>query len=283
MAKDFFLAEHDAAILHSCEETLGYRFTDQELLVRALTHASVSRTRLDSNERLEFLGDAILGTVVCERLYLDFPDEAEGELTRIKSAVVSRTTCERISIEIGLGQYLLLGRGVDSQGRVPGSILAAVFESLVGAIYLDGGFEAARKFVLQHVTTEIQHAAESRRGVNHKSLLQQLAQRTRSETPTYRVVDEQGPDHSKCFYVSAVIGSQEFPPAWGPSKKEAEQRAAANALAELNHDELPFPPPEESSDLPAATVETAENLPPISESDSTMIDACDEGEEFGRP
>ncbi|MEZ6056477.1 MAG: ribonuclease III [Planctomycetaceae bacterium] len=270
MGKDFYLAEHDAEILTACEQRLGYRFDNRDLLVQALTHASVARTRLESNERLEFLGDAILGTVVCERLYRDFPDEAEGELTRIKSAVVSRSTCERITIEIGLGQYLLLGRGVDSQGRLPGSILAAVFESLVGAIYLDGGFDVARDFVLQHITAEIQHAAESRRGVNYKSLLQQHAQRNWSETPTYRVVDEQGPDHSKCFFVAAVIGSHEYLPAWGPSKKEAEQRAAANALATIHGDDLPYPQPSNEA-------ESLDDLP----RESMIVEVIDEEDDFG--
>lgn len=228
-------------LLIDCETLLGYRFQNRELLVRALTHASIARTRLDSNERLEFLGDSILGAVVCEQLFNFYTEAAEGEMTRIKSVVVSRTTCAHMTRQLGLDRFLKLGRGVDSQGHVPGSILAAAFESIVGAIYIDGGFEPARTFILMHVADSIHKAAESETGVNFKSLLQQLAQRTLGDTPVYRVLDEQGPDHSKCFKVSSVIGTRIFPAAWGPSKKEAEQRAAANAMAEIQGEETPFP------------------------------------------
>jgi ribonuclease-3 len=231
-------------LLGECEETLEYRFQDRNLLVHALTHASIAKTRLESNERLEFLGDSILGTVVCEQLYRFYTEATEGELTRIKSVVVSRTTCAELTRRLGLDRFLLLGRGVDTQGRLPGSILAAVFESIVGAIYLDGGFDPARTFVLRHIAEPVQRAAGSETGVNFKSLLQQLAQRTLGDTPIYRVLDEQGPDHSKCFKVAAVVGSRSFASAWGPAKKEAEQRAAANAMAELQGEDLPYPPEE---------------------------------------
>jgi ribonuclease-3 len=233
------------ADLAECEELLEHHFRDRSLLLCALTHASVARTRLESNERLEFLGDAILGTIICEQLYHSYPEATEGELTRIKSVVVSRATCAELTLDLGLDRYLLLGRGVDSNGRVPSSILAAVFESVVGAIYLDGGFEVAREFVLRQTQQQMQQAAESATGVNFKSLLQQLTQRKLGCTPGYRVLDEQGPDHSKCFQISAVLGTRTFVPAWGPSKKEAEQRAAGNALAELEGEQLPYPPPTE--------------------------------------
>ncbi len=228
-------------LLRECEETIGYRFSDRGLLARALTHASIARTRLESNERLEFLGDAILGAVACERLFHDYPDATEGELTRIKSVVVSRATCARVTHQIGLDRFLLLGRGVDSPGGLPSSILAAVYESVIGAMYLDGGFEPAREFIVRTIQEEIHRAADSETGVNYKSLLQQMAQKTTGDTPTYRVLDEQGPDHSKCFKVCALIGSRLFPSAWAASKKEAEQRAAANAMADLEGEELPFP------------------------------------------
>ena len=232
--------ELDDAALDECEVTLGYRFRDRALLVRALTHASIARTRLESNERLEFLGDSILGAIVCEQLYLAYPSATEGELTRIKSVVVSRTTCAELTSELELERFLVLGRGVDSHGRIPGSILAAVFEAVVGAMYVDGGYEPVRKFVLSQIQQQVQQAAESTTGVNFKSLLQQLTQRTMGSTPFYRVLDEQGPDHSKCFKVAAVLGTRTFPAAWGPSKKEAEQRAAGNALADLEGEQLPY-------------------------------------------
>jgi ribonuclease-3 len=220
--------------LDECEAVLGYRFRDRELLRRCLTHASASRTRLESNERLEFLGDAVLGVVVCEALYSRFPDSPEGDLTRIKSEVVSRATCAVISVRMGLDAFLWLGKGISSHGRIPGSVSAAAFESLVGGVYLDGGFDAARDLILRSVKDEIDAASESSTGVNFKSVLQQQAQREYGETPIYSVMDEKGPDHLKCFKVSAMVGSRIFAPAWGPSKKEAEQRAAQNALAQID-------------------------------------------------
>lgn len=225
--------------LAACEAALDYRFRDRALLRQALTHASAARTRLESNERLEFLGDALLGAIVCEQLFELFPASDEGELTRIKSVVVSRAGCARLTRRLDLQQFLVTGKGIVTQHRVPGSILAAVFEALVAAIYLDGGYEATREFVLREARDEIAHAAASAIGVNYKSLLQQYAQRVAGETPGYAVLDEQGPDHSKCFKVSAAIGVRAFAPAWGPSKKEAEQRAAQNALAEIDGQPAP--------------------------------------------
>lgn len=240
MPREAIATELSEADLAECEAVLGHRFHDRALLTCALTHASIARIRLESNERLEFLGDSILGAIVCEQLYLAYPEATEGELTRIKSVVVSRATCAELTQELGLERFLLLGRGVDSHGRVPTSILAAVFESVVGAMYVDAGFEAARQFVLTQIQQQVRQAAESITGVNFKSLLQQLTQRTLGCTPSYRVIDEQGPDHSKCFQIAAVLGTRTFVPAWGPSKKEAEQRAAGNALAELEGEQLPY-------------------------------------------
>jgi ribonuclease-3 len=223
----------------SCEERLGYCFRDRAILELSLTHASVARTRLASNERLEFLGDSILGHLVCEALYHRFPGEAEGELTRIKSAIVSRTTCAAISYRMGLERFLLLGKGLSAHDRIPQSIMAAVFESLVAGLYLDGGMEAVRHVVTPLVEPEIEHAALAGNLRNYKSLLQQIAQKTYNETPSYRLLDEKGPDHSKCFKVAAVVGAKTFPAAWGPSKKESEQRAAQNALCEIEGLEVP--------------------------------------------
>jgi ribonuclease III len=220
--------------LDACEVVIGYRFRDRPLLRRCLTHASASRTRLESNERLEFLGDAVLGVVVCEALYSRFPESTEGDLTRIKSEVVSRAVCAQISIRLGLDAFLWLGKGISAHGRIPGSVSAAVFESLVGGVYLDGGFDAARDLILRNVQDEIESAAGSPTGVNFKSVLQQQSQREFGETPIYSVLDEKGPDHLKCFKVSAMVGPRVFAPAWGPSKKEAEQRAAQNALAQMD-------------------------------------------------
>lgn len=228
------------SLLDECEEVLQYRFRDRRLLERCLTHASVARTRLDSNERLEFLGDAILGAVVCEALYHHFPDYPEGELTRIKSVLVSRQTCAAITERLGLERFLRLGKGVGANDRIPSSILAGVIEALVAGVYLDGGADTAREFVGRIMEAEITRATELSHGKNFKSLLQQLSQKSFGETPIYRLLDEKGPDHSKCFKIAAYIGPQGYPAAWGASKKEAEQRAACNALFEIQGDELPF-------------------------------------------
>jgi ribonuclease-3 len=223
-----------------CEDVLGYRFKDVTLLQEALTHASGADHRLASNERLEFLGDAILGAIVCELLYRKFPDYLEGDLTKIKSSVVSWRTCAKISEELGIGEFLVLGRGMGPRGQAPSSVLANVFESLIGAIYLDGGIGPARQFVARHIDPEIDAAVDGQGGLNHKSNLQQLAQRDFGSTPTYLLLDEKGPDHSKCFKISARIGDRRYAPAWGTTKKEAEQRAALNALCQLTGEPLPY-------------------------------------------
>src|SRR6516164_9689414 len=226
--------------LEHCEEVLDYRFHDATFLREALTHASGANHRLVSNERLEFLGDAILGAIVCELLFRKFPEYLEGDLTRIKSVVVSRQTCAKISRKLGFDEFLVLGKGMGSQDETPSSVLADVFESLIGAIYLDGGMEAAKRFILQHIEAEIDWAVGGQGGVNYKSNLQQVAQRQFGETPTYLLLDEKGPDHSKCFKISALIGRQRYAPAWGRNKKEAEQRAALNALSQLSGEPIPF-------------------------------------------
>jgi ribonuclease-3 len=227
--------------LERCERRIGYTFQDKSLLVAALTHASGAQHRLASNERLEFLGDAILGAVVCELLFVQYPEYLEGDLTKIKSVVVSRQTCAKISEALGMQEFLVLGKGMTTHPTVPPSVLADVFESLVAAIYLDGGDAASRDFLQRYMGPEIELAATGELGGNYKSLLQQLAQRESGSTPTYQLLDEKGPDHSKCFKVAAQIGKTRYQAAWGRNKKEAEQRAARNALSELNHEPVPFP------------------------------------------
>jgi len=219
--------------VQECQRRIDYVFRDPALLVAAFTHASGAQHRLASNERLEFLGDAILGFVVCETLYHLFPDSLEGDLTRIKSVVVSRETCGRISERLRLIDFLIVGKGLSLNRAVPESVLSDLFESLVAAIYIDGGLEPVRALVSRMLEPEIVKVASGEQGLNHKSLLQQLAQRDYGVTPTYEVVEEAGPDHSKSFHVVAQIGPRRYPPAWGRNKKEAEQRAASNALAEL--------------------------------------------------
>src|SRR5262245_15696629 len=235
------ISSREAEILEECQNAIGYHFRQPELLRAALTHASGANTRLASNERLEFLGDAVLGLVTCEQLYLRFPDYQEGDLTKIKSAVVSRRTCARISKQLNLGEYLFLGKGMHMHAAIPSNLLADVFESMVAAIYLDGGLDAAKQFILKYLAPEIEEVSEAAHAGNYKSLLQQVAQKEFNATPQYNLLDEKGPDHSKCFKVAAVIGRHHYAGAWGRNKKEAEQKAAMNALSQINGEPLPFP------------------------------------------
>lgn len=223
-----------------CQKRIGYQFKNVSLLLEALTHASSASHRLASNERLEFLGDAVLGMVVCDWLYHDFPDYSEGDLTKIKSSVVSRKTCATIAKQLHLERCLIVGRGVTRNRSFPKSLVSDVFEAVVAAIYLDGGFAAASKRLRAWLVDEIREAVDCQHGGNHKSQLQQIAQRDLGETPAYHLLAETGPDHNKSFQVSAVIGKRTFAPAWGRNKKDAEQRAAGNALAELAGTPLPF-------------------------------------------
>jgi len=230
-----------AASIEKLEKRIGYIFSDKFLLLGALTHASGAEHRLASNERLEFLGDAILGAVVCELLYRQYTDYLEGDLTKIKSVVVSRQTCTKISQLLGMQEFLILGKGMTTHPTVPPSLLSDVFESLVAAIYLDGGHKAAKKFIVEFLRPEIELAAGGESGYNYKSILQQLAQREHGITPTYQLLDEKGPDHSKCFKIAAQVGDARYQPAWGRNKKEAEQRAARNALSQLTGEPPPYP------------------------------------------
>ncbi|MEN0111003.1 MAG: ribonuclease III [Planctomycetota bacterium] len=226
----------------ACEEAVGHRFADRSLLEAALTHASGADHRLGSNERMEFLGDALLGAIVCERLYGRFPDFLEGDLTKLKSVIVSRQTCARLSDDLGLERFLIVGKGMVTGEGVPRSVLSDVFEALVAAIHLDAGRDACERFVVPLVEPVIEQAAAAGvGGENHKSLLQQRVQRSDGTTPSYHLLRERGPDHNKAFQVAVQVAGRRFSAAWGDTKKRAEQRAAANAIAELDGDEPPHP------------------------------------------
>jgi len=225
------LQDHEGFEL--CQEMLGYRFRDEDLLRVALTHASVAATRQSSNERLEFLGDAVLGLVVCQYLYERYPNYLEGELTKIKSAVVSRATCAQIARSIDLHRMLYLGKGMGDVSHLPSSVAAAVYEAMIGALYIDGGLDRVRDFILGHTIPHIDQIARTEHQRNYKSQLQQHAQKVLGTTPCYEVMDEKGPDHSKCFEIAVCINGHRFPSAWGTSKKEAEQKAAFTALVDL--------------------------------------------------
>ena len=233
-------SSYEQEILDDCQKAIGYRFRKIELLRGALTHSSSANTRSASNERLEFLGDAILGLITCEQLYHRFPEYQEGEMTKIKSAVVSRSACASFSQQIDLASFLFLGRGMRTSAELPANLHADVFESMVAAIYLDGGMEPVHSFVLKFVGPEIDRVVRDVANNNYKSLLQQVAQRDLGGMPKYQVLDEQGPDHARSFKIAVVINAHRYPAAWGQNKKIAESRAAQNALAEINGEPIPF-------------------------------------------
>ncbi|MDX1681569.1 MAG: ribonuclease III [Phycisphaeraceae bacterium] len=208
----------------------GYEFNDPQLLAAALTHASSASSRLESYERLEFLGDAVLDFVVSEYLYEACPDAEEGTLTRIRGAVVSRRACAQIARETGLCEHLVLGKGMGGHDNVPRNVAAAVMEAVIAAIYLDGGMDAARDYIMEVTREVIERAIESDHQSNFKSLLQQHVQQTTGRPPQYIVTDEDGPDHAKRFEVAVEIDGARYEGAWARTKKAAEQQAALHAL-----------------------------------------------------
>lgn len=220
-------------LLDHTQRILGHEFSDPELLDLALRHASISESRLDSNERLEFLGDAILGMVVCERIFRRYPNYLEGEMTKIKSLAVSRKVCAKIAIDLGLHDLIVVGKGMLTDADLPQSLAAAVLESVIAALYLDGGMPAVRRFIEPLLDPLLDEAVRSGHQHNFKSVLQQHAQRELGQSPIYRILDEKGPDHAKAFHIAVEIDGTMHEPCWGKSKKSAEQRAALAALRAL--------------------------------------------------
>jgi ribonuclease-3 len=228
------------------ERLLGYEFTREELLERALTHrsyANENRAGAD-NEKLEFLGDAVLDLVVGHLLMTTFPSLSEGELSVTRAQVVSEAGLSELAAELGLGEFLRLGRGEErTGGRSKPSLLADAFEAVIAAVYLDGGFEAARQLVERLLSRRLS-AIDTSGFHDFKTRLQESAQAKLKSTPEYRVVGEAGPDHDKTFEVAVHIKDREWGRAAGKSKKEAEQRAAAMAAflldgADLDSDDPP--------------------------------------------
>lgn len=223
----------DEETLQQIEQITGHQFSDRALLVTALTHASSVENRLLSNERLEFLGDAILSLVICRALFEKFSNYLEGDLTKVKSMLVSRDTCARLCTELGLNKFLKVGKGMVSSRALSGSLAAGVFEALIAAIYVDGGYAATSDFILRNFGPLIDQTNAAQAHGNFKSLLQQYSQEQFNTTPVYVLLDEKGPDHDKCFELEVVIEQRHFQSAWGSNKKEAEQKAAFKALTEL--------------------------------------------------
>ena len=218
------------------EEKLGYTFQSPELLENALTHSSCaneSRGKLQSNERLEFLGDSILGMVVADHLYRNHPDLPEGELTRTRSALVCEESLVEVAQALGLGEYLKLGKGEEAGGgRHRPSIQADAVEAVLAAVYLDGGIGSARKIIQKFILSrEVAGLTKPR---DYKTALQEWVQRTPGQPIAYRLVDELGPDHARVFVMEVTVGGQSAGQGRGRTKKEAEQLAARAALEKLN-------------------------------------------------
>ena len=221
--------------MKTLEEKRGYAFRDPSLLENALTHSSCaneSRGKLQSNERLEFLGDSILGMVVAEHLYRNHPDLPEGELTRTRAALVCEESLVEVAKELGLGNYLKLGKGEEAGGgRNRPSIRADAVEAVLAAVYLDGGIGSARKIIQKYILTR---EVSSLSGIrDFKTALQELVQRESGQVLKYRLTGESGPDHDKRFFVEVDLNGAPIGNGAGHSKKEAEQMAAKAAIQKL--------------------------------------------------
>lgn len=219
--------------LSECQLAIGYSFNNTGVLEKALTHTSCKLENNFSNERLEFLGDAILGMIISDYLYKTLPHYSEGELTKIKSVVVSQTTLAKVSLEAHLKDFLSVGRGLNDRDFLPKSLLANVFEAVIAAIYLDGGLEPAYNFTVKYLKKEVDIVCRDQHDKNYKSILQQYSQKEYGVTPNYRVLQQIGPDHGKSFEVLVTIKGNEYGRGWGKSKKEAEQYAAKETLKSI--------------------------------------------------
>ncbi len=218
--------------LEELQNKIGYKFTDENLLRQAVTHSSFANEKHlkkhSDNERLEFLGDAVLEIVSSEFLYKSYPKKSEGDLTKFRASLVCEPTLALCTREIDLGKYLYLGKGEDlNGGRMRNSILSDALEAVIGAIYLDGGFENAKKFIHRFILTDIEH---KKLFYDCKTSLQEVIQGHYEEELNYRLVSEEGPDHDKKFSVEARIGEKVIGRGIGHTKKAAEQEAAYQAL-----------------------------------------------------
>ncbi len=213
------------------EKQLGYSFNDQSLLIRALTHSSATA---DNNERLEFLGDAVLELTISEYLYKTFPHMTEGELTKFRASLVNANNLAKKSKALQIGEALYLGKGEDQTGgRSRESILADAFEAVIGAIYLDSGFDNAREFILSHMTDDISESQSRFALQDSKSILQEILQRNSKSAIIYRIIQELGPQHNKVFVAEVVQDNVVLGTGKGKSKKEAESNAAYDACKAL--------------------------------------------------
>jgi ribonuclease-3 len=218
------------------QKKIGYSFKSESLLTQAFTHRSFLNENRElareHNERLEFLGDAVLELVVTEFLYAKYPEKPEGELTAYRAALVNTQSISESAAKLGMNEYLLLSRGeARDTGRARQIILANAFEALIGAIYLDAGYEKAQKFIAAQLFDKTDEVVEKRLWQDAKSRLQEISQEQSGITPKYELLDQSGPDHNKRFVVGAYIGTEKVATGEGRSKQEAEQDAAQKALA----------------------------------------------------
>ncbi len=224
-------------MIKELEKAIGYRFRNITLLQNALAHSSYANERwhnsLMSNERLEFFGDSILGMVVADHLYRNFPDRPEGELTRMRADMVCEPSLAQIAHRIGLGEHLLLGKGEEQGGgRSRESILADAVESVIAACYLDGGMDAAVGFVQRFVLSNV--PVNKLKNADYKTALQELVQQKKNQILAYQLIGESGPDHDKQFQVELTLNGTVVGTGIGSSKKRAEQEAARIALEALS-------------------------------------------------
>lgn len=225
-------------VIDQFEEDLGYSYIDKEILLLALTHSSYANEnrveKLQSNERLEFLGDAVLNIIISEYIYSNNESLSEGELTKVRANIVCEASLEKCAEEVKVGKYLLLGKGEEiTGGRTRISILSDAFEALIGSIYLDGGLNSAREFVLKRMKSIIEEATKGTSFVDYKTQLQEIVQKNAGDKVFYEIVDEKGPDHNKVFISQVLVSDRVLGSGEGKSKKEAEQNAARAALEKL--------------------------------------------------
>jgi len=226
--------------LEEFQQTIGIRFKNQALLDKALTHRSyINEHKIsdsESNEKLEFLGDAVIGKVVCQHLFKEFPELDEGELSRLKSMIVSTSTLADAGRSLGLGRYLQLGKGeTETGGMCRTSILADAFEALVGAIYLESGNAKTTEFIVDRLSAKIESFHEGRGQRDFKTDFQEFVQAKYHRRPVYRVISETGPGHDRTFEVQVIIDGKVCGQGSGHSKKQAEQEAARQAMEKINN------------------------------------------------
>lgn len=220
------------------QELMDYKFKDRSFLIRALTHSSYSnenkKEKLKNNERLEFLGDSVLGLIISEYLFSHYANLEEGQLTKIRAKIVCEASLGSASKALKLGEFMLFGRGEElTGGRERTSILSDAFEALIAAIFLDGGMEEARAFVLRRLDAVIKDAVEGKLFVDYKTRLQEVIQIQKGNRIKYEIVREEGPDHSKIFYTEVRLNDETIGVGSGHSKKESEQEAAKHGLKRL--------------------------------------------------